>query len=162
MNKIYEDLYDITSHNIQSTGNQLTMKRDTFLYKQRSQEGVFDISLCGECDNDSFLQIAYLGMLGRMPDLGAVSKWTKKISLEPTVFRSQLLECLVESEEFGGRDVEIVNNIYNMYLLRKSKKVGILRYRMRTIKKRFYRLMKKGYMNLPEKNRRIIKKILKK
>lgn len=161
MDKIYKDLYDITSLNMQRAGKQLTMKRDTFLYKQRSQEGIFDVSLCGECDNESFLQIAYLGMFGRMPDLGAVSKWTEKISMEPIAFRSQLLECLVTSEEFGRREVEIVNNIYNMYLLRKSKKVGLFSYKIRPFKKNVYRLIKKGYMNLPERNRRIIKKFLK-
>lgn len=160
MDKIYSDLYDITSRNMQSVGKQLTMKKDTFMFKQRSTDGVFDVSLCGDCDNASFLQIAYLGLLGRMPDPGAVTKWMEKANLAPAEFRSQLLERITASEEYAKRDVKIVNNIYNTAIVSSGRKVGRYDYKVRAVKQKAYRLVKKVYMKVPERGRKMIKKVL--
>ena len=161
MEKLYADLYDITNRNMQKAGKNLLMKRDTFLFKQKNQEDTFDVSLCGNCDNESFLQMAYLGMLGRMPDPGAVQKWMEKAGLEKNVFRSKLLERLEASYEFARRDIKIVNNIYNGALSSNSRDAGKYSYRTRKIRQKGYRLIKKVYMMLPEKRRKAIKGFLK-
>lgn len=161
MEKIYADLYDITNRNMQKAGKNLMMKGDTFLFRQKNQENTFDVSLCGDCDNESFLQMAYLGMLGRMPDSGAVQKWMEKAGLEKNVFRSLLLERLETSDEFMKRDIKIVNNIYNRALSGNSLDAGKYSYKMRKIRQKGYCLIKKIYMMLPEKRRKAIKGFLK-
>lgn len=160
MDKIYSDLYDITSRNMQSAGKQLTMKKDTFMYKQKSAENVFDLRLCGECDNESFLQMAYLGLLGRMPDPGAVNKWMEKAGLDSAEFRRQLTERIMSSEEFAKRNVQVINNVYNTALISSSRKVGRYDYKVRALRQKTYRLIKKVYMRVPERGRKLIKRIL--
>lgn len=160
MDKIYEDLYDITNCNMQSAGKQLIITKEAFMFKQRSRERVFDVSLCGECDNASFLQIAYLGMMGRMPDRGAIMKWMKKVDLEPAEFRRQLIERLSSSGEFAERDVKIVNNIYNRVLINSSKKVERCSYMILSLKLKVYQILKKMYKKLPERYRKLIKEML--
>lgn len=160
MDKVYMDLYDITNGNMQAAGKQLSMSKEAFLFKQRNEENIFDISLCGECDNIDFLQIAYLGLLGRMPDRGAVTKWMKKIDLEPAEFRGQLIEKLSASGEYAERDVKISNNIYNMALISSSKKVERCGYMLLAVKLKVYQTLKKIYKKLPERHRKLIKEIL--
>lgn len=116
--------------------------------------------MCGECDNTDFLQIAYLALLGRMPDRGAITKWMKKTDLEPAEFRRQLIEKLSASGEYAERDVKIVNNIYNTALISSSKKVEHCGYMLLAVKLKIYQALKKVYKKLPERYRKLIKEIL--
>ena len=160
MDKVYEGLYDITNCNMQAAGKKLSMSKKAFLFKQRNEEKIFDVSLCGECDNTDFLQIAYLALLGRMPDRGAITKWMKKTDLEPAEFRRQLIEKLSASGEYAERDVKIVNNIYNTALISSSKKVEHCGYMLLAGKLKIYQALKKVYKKLPERYRKLIKEIL--
>ena len=95
-----------------------------------------------------------------MPDPGAVTKWMEKANLAPAEFRSQLLERITASEEYAKRDVKIVNNIYNTALVSSGRKVGRYDYKVRAVKQKAYRLVKKVYMKVPERGRKMIKKVL--
>lgn len=151
MEKIYASLYDITNENLHKAGKSLAMSRETFLFLHSSKPGIFDVSLCGDCSNESFLQMAYQGMLGRMPDPGAVKAWMAKSELPKDSFRRQLIAKIEASEEFAKRETRIINNIYNKELLSDSKKVWETALKLRKGKQKILILTQKVYRRLPQK-----------
>lgn len=161
MNELYAQLYDITNTNIQKAGKQLDMTKDAFMFKQANKEGYFDVSLCGDCDNISFLQIAYLGMLGRMPDPGARKNWGQKAGMDKNAFRRELIAKISSSEEFAKRDVKIINNIYNNDLVNKGSKISPIYPVMRKVRQKGYNFMRKVYSKFPEGCKKVIRKIIK-
>lgn len=158
---IYDRLYDITSENMSKTGKTIAMYKETFLFKQRSEKGIFDVSLCGDCENEVFLQMVYVGMLERMPDPGAVKAWREKLSLPKSEFRRQMIEKISLSEEFAKKDVKIINNVFNPTLLNDSKTVWQYSRTMRKVKRKIYSMVKRGYIRLPEKCKATIKRAVK-
>lgn len=99
MNSVYGALYDIVEQRLHEYDKAMPSSKNVFLYAVDKEPGVLDGTQIREMKNDMFMEAAYMGLLNRLPDESAKKSWECNMQLEPEIFRTQLLDTLIFSQE---------------------------------------------------------------
>lgn len=148
---IYAKLYQKSNANMRASGNAFQHSEAAFLYyAEQNDPGAVDLMKLFKtpASNPDFLEIAYLAVLNRPVDEGAVDVWKRHFSLPENEFRRQLLKTLSKSGEAVLRHKWIYNNIYN---IKKASRRGTFRARLVQKLYRFYRRMPNGLKALAKR-----------
>ncbi len=95
-------------------GRQLPSQR-VAQYLNTCTPGVLDIRDLMEADPTEFVQMAYYGLLGHLPEQEALQKWESwESEARPTewAYRKAVLDALSEDPEVSAKGLVMRNNIY--------------------------------------------------
>ncbi|MDE6674278.1 MAG: hypothetical protein K2K19_05635 [Acetatifactor sp.] len=65
-----------------------------------------------DADRTEFLQMAYYGLFGTLPDQAVLREWQSRTELSDWAYRKAVLDRLLSSPEVAVKDIVIRNNIY--------------------------------------------------
>lgn len=108
---IYRALYSVVASRLQVALPQtsLPVTEEAFLYTVTLPPGSVDVSVIYSFrDVRTFVQCAYWGLLGRLPEEPEAAHWLDR-SIPSDVLRKTLLRSLLGSAEFSGRQITVCN-----------------------------------------------------
>lgn len=160
---VYEMMYDIVAENMKAENDEMEFSKEAFLFDVNRKLGEVDIADMLHMDNKTFLEAAYLGFLGRLPDEGAIIGWSEKAeNLDCFSFQSQVVNSMLHSAEFRTKNVKVYNCIYSLLKRKRFRcNESIEQTKSKVILKKgyIYNIMLKIYRKMPEKIKHIIRKV---
>lgn len=99
MDSVYGKLYDIVENRLREYDKTMPSSKSVFLYAVDKEPGILDGTQTKEMKDDIFFEVAYMGLLNRLPDESAKEAWKYQMQTEPENFRAQLLDALIFSQE---------------------------------------------------------------
>lgn len=111
---IYSAVFDVSHDSMVKAGKDFHFAKDTFMYSVSNDINTVDIyELSKYTDNSTFLQLAYLMLLKRLPDQRAIEHWQDRLELPYKEFQSLVIKSLINSQEHYNNCVRAYNNIYS-------------------------------------------------
>ncbi len=109
----YERAYALVQQNMEKSGSraQLPGGRVTW-YINTCTPGILDVQDLMEADRTEFLQMAYYGLLGSLPDQEILRKWQSRTELSDWAYRKAVMDCLMDNPEVTAKGRVIRGNIY--------------------------------------------------
>ncbi len=109
----FERAYELVQQNIKAGGSgvQLPGVRVAW-YINTCTPGVLDVQDLMEADRTEFLQMAYYGLLGSLPDQAVLREWLSRTELSDWAYRKAVMDCLSDSPEVAAKGRVIRGNIY--------------------------------------------------
>lgn len=110
---VYGALYDEVNSRLKRSGSTVRMgiSKNGFLYSVQRMPGVADIGqMLQYTDPAEFLEVAYLGLLRRMPDSAAMTRWAQRTGVGILRYQKQVVLSLTGSAEFAGKGVQLINS----------------------------------------------------
>ncbi len=166
--KIYGKMYDMVEQRMSTQGLHLPCTRDTFLYSAKVSQGCCDGALMEEADNPSFLQMAYMGVLNRLPDQDALDLWKREYRSSQDVFRCRCMDALIFCSEALGKQTVFINNTVVETKQRDIRPLDDYiamqnggKARKEKLSERIVSALYRGYSRLPYSLRRVLRKIFK-
>jgi len=74
--------------------------------------GILDVQDLMDADRTEFLQMAYYGLLGNLPDQAVLREWQARTELSDWAYRKAVLDRLMENPEMTAKGWVMRNNIY--------------------------------------------------
>lgn len=110
---MYAAIFDIVEGRMQEAGMTLHIDRACCTALALQPPNCTDVlALSYEEDNIVFLKKAYLSMLSRNIDPGALEAWTERADLPREEFQAMVISGLKGSEEFLQAGYRLENNLY--------------------------------------------------
>lgn len=110
---IYKKIYQVMNETALDADVYFNFYADVFAYNAISDNRTVDIMELLQCkDNKAFTQLAYLMLLRRLPDEGALRGLEKQYSLKSEEFQTKLITRILASQEFKNSNIKIINNRY--------------------------------------------------
>ncbi len=110
MNTVYEKLYEIVEKRMTEQGGKMPCSKQAFLYTTRVSTGECSIEEMKELSNMECVETAYLGIMGRLADAGAMKAYEMSEQQDKTKFLGTILGNLICSKEAGVKAGRIVEN----------------------------------------------------
>lgn len=108
--------YALIQQNIKSSGSGHQLPGPQVAkYLNVCTPGILDVKDLMGTDRTEFLQMAYYGLLGRLPEQAVLQKWKKwESETQPSqwAYRKAVLDALRENPEVTAKGLVIRNNIY--------------------------------------------------
>lgn len=111
---IYRGLYSVVSDRLEAALPQasLPLTEEAFLYTVALPPAAVDVSVIHAFqDPRTFIQCAYWGLLGRVPDEAEIDHWLDTTDSSDDLHKT-LLRSLLGSTEFSGRHIAVCNVPY--------------------------------------------------
>lgn len=124
---IYRALYNHVTSRLQAAlpGSTLPLTLPAFLYTVSIAPTHTDLATVDEfSDTLTFLQTAYWGLLGRLPDESEIQRWATTADAQ---LRRDVLCSLLGSAEFSGRHITVSNIPAYAHIPLQAKMFRILR-----------------------------------
>ena len=139
----FTQTYTMVQQNIKTSGSavQLPTPRVT-LYMNTCTPGVLDIGDLTDTDRKEFLQMAYYGLFGHLPEESVLLRWENEGQLSEWAYRKAVLDTLLENPEIAAKGRVILNNIY-------ADEEGGQDHRHRSLKQRIWTFGYKVSRRLP-------------
>lgn len=151
--KVYENLYDIMFQKIELAEAKFIPTKKSFLLALELEPQKTNLALLKDVSKEDIVQTAYVALLRRFPDDGAVKYWKQEELQTREDYNKLVMQTLVNSVERAMKGIEVYN----------AETVGVKTSRIYRIKEKIYpvlSLMYKIYRFLPEPIRKILKKVL--
>ena len=109
----FDRAYALVQQNIENSGShaQLPGCRVAW-YSGNCTPGVLDVQDLMGTDRAEFLQMAYYGLFGALPEQAVIREWQSRTELTEWEYRKAVLDRLMDSPEVAVKDIVIRNNIY--------------------------------------------------
>lgn len=105
---VYSKLFEIVKENIEEYGQKMPFSQESLTFAAKSDEVVFDLAeLYGVEDKEKLVEFAYLSLLRRVPDSGAIDIWRNRRWMPHTLFRTFLLSTILASPEFKSNAMTV-------------------------------------------------------
>ena len=109
----FDRAYALVQQNIEASGSRAQLPGVRVVrYINTCTPGILDVQDLMEANRTEFLQMAYYGLLGILPDQKMVREWQSKAELSDWEFRKAVLDCLMSNPEVAAKDRVIRGNIY--------------------------------------------------
>ena len=113
MFRVFDAVYDISQQNMQEAGGPVEpLDRRVSFFMDTCTPGVLDLRDTMEADNLEFLQMAYYGLFGSLPDEALLAQWSERADEDAWTFRREVLTRLLQSPELAFKEITVRNNIY--------------------------------------------------
>lgn len=113
ISRTFEKAYKLVQHNIETSGCGMQLPDVRVAgYMNTCTPGVLDVQDLMETDRTEFLQMAYYGLLGRLPEQDVLQKWQSRTDLSEWAYRRAVMDSLMNSPELLAGDKVIRGNIY--------------------------------------------------
>lgn len=115
MQETFPQAYALVQQNITSSGSgQVLPSRLVAQYLNTCTPGVLDVKDLMAADRREFLQMAYYGLFGYLPEQAVLQKWEKWGSegQDQWAYRKAVLDALLGNPEVSAKGLVIRNNIY--------------------------------------------------
>ena len=153
---MYAAIYDIVAEQMQAAGGELAFDKAScadLALQAPDRTDVLELSY--EEDNLQFLKKAYLTMLARQIDPGALEAWSERAALPREEFQASVVTALKGSDEFFLAQYRLENNLYADHSLYAGTPVGAGASRI-TLPEKLMRM----YRKMPTPLKKAAKKIL--
>lgn len=109
----FDRAYALVQQNIEASGSRarLPVKRVAW-YINTCKLGILDVQELMDADRAEFLQMAYYGLFGTLPEQSVIREWQSKTELSDWAYRKAVLDRLMESPEVAAKGRVIRGNIY--------------------------------------------------
>lgn len=109
----FERAYALVQQNMEASGcsERLPAVR-VAQYINTCTPGILDVQDLMDADRTDFLQMAYYGLLGSLPDQTILRKWQARTELSDWAYRKAVLDHLMANPEMEAKGRVIRNNIY--------------------------------------------------
>lgn len=105
--------YTVVQQNIETSGSELQLPPPRVtLYLNTCTPGILNVADLTDADRKEFLQMAYYGLLGRLPEEPVLRRWENEGQLSERAYRKAVLDTLLENPEAAAKGRVILNNIY--------------------------------------------------
>lgn len=145
---IYSNIYKILKCNIEKEGLEIGYSYKTFLYMSEKTPRELDLlDIAYEEEKEIFLELAYMGFFGRLPEEAAREKWSirgKEVSLQ--TYKEEIVTRLLASGERKDKEVKVYHNIFRKKNHQNSNKPSRKKGKRQHIKDRVVSF----YLKLPE------------
>lgn len=109
----FERAYALVQRNIEASGGRAQLPGVLVTqYINTCTPGVLDVQDLTDADRTEFLQMAWYGLLGNLPDQAVLRQWQSRTELSDWAYRKAVLDCLMDNPEVAARDRVIRGNIY--------------------------------------------------
>ena len=111
--ELYAEIFDIVEGRMRDAGMEFGIDRECCTALALQPPGCTDVlALSYEEDNALFLKKAYLAMLSRNIDPGALDAWADRMELPAEEFQAMVVNGLKGSEEFLQAGYRLRNDLY--------------------------------------------------
>lgn len=110
MNTVYGQLYDIVERRMAAQQKKMPCSKNAFLYTTKAELGKCSVAEMQGLSNSECVEVAYLGIFGRLPEMGAKKAYECYEQQEKSIFLSNLLYTLINSEEAIIKNGIVVEN----------------------------------------------------
>lgn len=105
--------YALVQQNIENSGNRTQLPGCRVVwYINNCIPGVLDVQELIGADRAEFLQMAYYGLFGTLPEQAVIREWQSRTELTEWAYRKAVLDRLMGSPEVAAKGIVIRNNIY--------------------------------------------------
>lgn len=167
MDIVYEKLYDIVEERMMEHNATMPYSKQAFLFATKTEPGICNVANMNEVNNDKFLELAYIGILGRLPDEGAKKALEYELEQSPEVFQKNIFSNLISSGEAILKSTTIINNkkipitVRNQELFKKVLSVnGEEDHDLESERKGIKTYLYAAYIKLPLSFRLFVRKVL--
>ena len=109
----FERAYALVQQNIEASGSRAQLPGIRVArYINSCTPGVLDVQELLEADRTEFLQMAYYGLLGSLPDQAVLREWQSRTELSDWAYRKAVMDCLMDNPEVTAKGRVIQGNIY--------------------------------------------------
>lgn len=109
----FDRAYALVQQNIEKSGRHTQLPGCRVAqYINNCTPGVLDMQDLMDADRTEFLQMAYYGLFGTLPDQAVLREWQSRTELSDWAYRKAVLDRLMSSPEVAVKDIVIRNNIY--------------------------------------------------
>ncbi len=114
MSDIYTKIFNISNENMRKAGLEPEYSLETLQWLLKDNPHTADmLEMSYEDDCRIFVEKCYISLMKKLPTDGMYDKWEDKFSLPKAEFQYQLVNTLMDSKEFAGKNVKVYNNIYS-------------------------------------------------
>lgn len=109
----FERAYALVQQNIEASGSRVQLPGGRVTkYINTCTPGILDVQDLMEADRTEFLQMAYYGLLGSLPDQAVLREWQARTELSDWAYRKAVVDCLMDNPEVAAKGRVIRGNIY--------------------------------------------------
>lgn len=109
----FDRAYALVQQNIENSGSHTQLPGCRVAqYINNCIPGVLDVQDLMDADRTEFLQMAYYGLFGTLPEQAVLREWQSRTELSDWAYRKAVLDRLMGSPEVAVKDIVIRNNIY--------------------------------------------------
>lgn len=109
----FDRAYALVKQNIENSGKHTQLPGCRVAqYINNCTPGVLDVQDLMDADRTEFLQMAYYGLFGTLPEQDVIREWQSRTELSDWAYRKAVLDRLMGSPEVAVKDIVIRNNIY--------------------------------------------------
>lgn len=150
---IYEKLYDVMYRNVEQAGAKFAPTKEHFLMMAELEPQRTNMEIFRDVSKEEIVQIAYLAILRRFPDEGAIQYWKQPELVQREDYNKIVIKSVANSIERSMKGIELYN----------IEAIGIDISRLGRMKEKLLPLLNilyKIYGCLPDPVRKGLKKIL--
>lgn len=109
----FDRAYALVQQNIENSGSHTLLPGCRVAwYINNCTPRVLDVQDLMDADRAEFLQMAYYGLYGTLPEQAVIREWQSKTELSDWAYRKAVLDRLMSSPEVAVKGIVIRNNIY--------------------------------------------------
>jgi len=109
----FDRAYALARRNLEKAGGRAQLPGVRVAqYINTCAPGVLDVQDLMEADRTEFLQMAYYGLLGSLPDQAVLREWQSRTELSDWAYRKAVMDCLMDNPEVAAKGRVIRGNIY--------------------------------------------------
>lgn len=109
----FNQAYALLDQNIKNANIALQMPSPRVaLYINTCTPGILDVGDLMEAERGEFLQMAYYGLFGHLPEQSTIRQWESEREMSERAYRKAVLDALLRNPEAAGKGLMVRNNIY--------------------------------------------------
>lgn len=109
----FDRAYALVQRNIENSGSNTQLPGCRVVwYINNCTPGILDVQDLMGADRAEFLQMAYYGLFGTLPEQSVIREWQSKTELSDRAYRKAVLDRLMDSPEVAAKGIVIRGNIY--------------------------------------------------
>lgn len=145
---IYSNIYEILEHNMKEEGLKIGYSKKTFLYmSEKTPRELNMLDIAYEEDKEIFLEMAYMGFFGRLPEEAAREKWSRRgEEVKLQTYKEEIVSRLTASGELRDKGTKVYNNIFRKKNHQNINKQSSPKVRHEWVRNKLVRF----YLRLPE------------
>lgn len=151
--RVYAALYDVVNRNMATAGKTFVPTKNSFLLSTELEPQKTNLELLKDVNKEEIVQTAYVTVLRRFPDEGAIQYWKQPYIYQREDYNKIVIKSVVNSIERTMKGIDLYN----------AEAVNIDISRFGRLKEKLFpilNLLYKIYRLLPASIRKIIKKVL--